>query len=90
MYHPLAWTAREAYAFLKEVPVLEAAGVSVRVPDWWTPRAPPRPGPMQENSAPSLRPILSEQRFANALTSTFTGGRWGFRTLDLCRVKAAL
>jgi SNF2-related domain/SNF2 Helicase protein/Helicase conserved C-terminal domain len=42
VYHPLAWTAREAYAFLKEMPVLEGAGVSVRVPDWWTPRAPPR------------------------------------------------
>ena len=40
VYHPLAWTAREAYAFLKEVPVLEGAGVAVRVPDWWTPRTP--------------------------------------------------
>jgi superfamily II DNA or RNA helicase len=42
VYHPLAWTAREAYAFLKEVPVLESAGVAVRVPDWWTPRNPTR------------------------------------------------
>ncbi len=42
VYHPLAWTAREAHAFLKEMPVLEGAGVSVRVPDWWTPRSPPR------------------------------------------------
>ncbi len=42
VYHPLAWTAREAYAFLKELPVLESAGLGVRVPDWWTPRAPPR------------------------------------------------
>jgi hypothetical protein len=39
IYHPLAWTAREAYAFLREVPGLEAAGISVRVPDWWTIRA---------------------------------------------------
>ncbi len=42
VYHPLAWTPREAYAFLKEVPVLESAGVGVRVPDWWTPRTPTR------------------------------------------------
>jgi hypothetical protein len=42
VYHPLAWTAREAYAFLKEVPALESAGVAVRVPDWWSVRAPPR------------------------------------------------
>ncbi len=42
IYHPLAWTAREAHAFLKEVPVLEGAGVLVRVPDWWRGRTPPR------------------------------------------------
>jgi len=43
IYHPLRWTAREAHAFLKEVPALEAAGVVVRVPDWWNARTPPRP-----------------------------------------------
>ncbi len=42
IYHPLAWTAREAYAFLREVPALEGAGVAVRVPDWWSARTPPR------------------------------------------------
>jgi non-specific serine/threonine protein kinase len=42
LYEPLAWTAREAHTFLKEVPQLEAAGVTVRVPDWWSKRAPPR------------------------------------------------
>jgi non-specific serine/threonine protein kinase len=43
VYHPLRWTPREAHAFLKEVPALEAAGVVVRVPDWWTAKAQPRP-----------------------------------------------
>jgi len=42
IYHPLAWSAREAHAFLEEVPALEAAGVIVRVPDWWSARTPPR------------------------------------------------
>ena len=42
IYHPLAWTAGEAYAFLREVPVLESAGVAVRVPDWWSGRTAPR------------------------------------------------
>jgi non-specific serine/threonine protein kinase len=42
IYHPLAWSAREAHAFLKEVPALEAAGVVVRVPDWWSTRTPAR------------------------------------------------
>jgi superfamily II DNA or RNA helicase len=43
VYHPLRWTPREAHAFLKEVPALEAAGVVVRVPDWWSAKTPPRP-----------------------------------------------
>jgi hypothetical protein len=43
LYHPLAWSPAEAYRFLREVPALEAAGVVVRVPDWWRSRRPPRP-----------------------------------------------
>jgi superfamily II DNA or RNA helicase len=43
LYHPLAWTPAEAYRFLREIPKLEAAGVVVRVPDWWRARRPPRP-----------------------------------------------
>jgi non-specific serine/threonine protein kinase len=43
LYHPLAWSPAEAYRFLREVPALEAAGIVVRVPDWWRARRPPRP-----------------------------------------------
>jgi len=43
LYHPLVWTPSEAYRFLKEIPVFEASGVMVRVPDWWNARKPPRP-----------------------------------------------
>ncbi len=43
IYQPLAWTAEDAYAFLKEVPALEQSGVVVRVPNWWSARRPPRP-----------------------------------------------
>lgn len=35
LFSPLRFTAREAYTFLKEVPLYEAAGVMCRVPDWW-------------------------------------------------------
>jgi len=35
LFHPVAWTADEAHAFLRAVPELEAAGVVVRVPAWW-------------------------------------------------------
>ena len=43
LYHPVAWTAREARAFLEELPALESSGVVVRVPDGWSAGRPPRP-----------------------------------------------
>ncbi len=43
VFHPLAWTPSEAYAFLKDATALEASGVLVRLPDWWRPRSPLRP-----------------------------------------------
>ena len=43
IYHPLAWTPREAYEFLQEIPVYEESGLIVRVPDWWKSHRPPRP-----------------------------------------------
>jgi hypothetical protein len=43
VYHPLAWTPRHAYQFLKDVPLLEQSGLIVRVPNWWKATRPPRP-----------------------------------------------
>jgi hypothetical protein len=43
IYRPQAWTSPEAYGFLKEVPLFEASGVIVRVPDWWKGGRPARP-----------------------------------------------
>ena len=43
VYHALAWTPRDAYRFLQEIPALEEGGLIVRVPDWWKPARPPRP-----------------------------------------------
>ncbi len=43
LFHPLAWTAEQAHQFLRELPALEAAGVVVRVPNWWNPARPARP-----------------------------------------------
>ncbi|MCF6226383.1 MAG: DEAD/DEAH box helicase [Xanthomonadales bacterium] len=39
IYHPLAWTAEEAYLFLKDAPQYEQCGVVVRLPDWWKKRS---------------------------------------------------
>ena len=43
IYQPLAWTPKEAHQFLQSIPVLEATGLIVRVPDWWKSARPPRP-----------------------------------------------
>lgn len=44
LYQPLAWTPREAYRFLQDIPVFEDSGILVRVPDWWKKRPRPRVG----------------------------------------------
>ena len=35
MFHPLRFSAGEAYEFLKAVPLIEKCGVICRVPNWW-------------------------------------------------------
>ncbi len=35
LFHPLAWTVKEAFTFLKEVPIYEDSGVLCRIPNWW-------------------------------------------------------
>lgn len=43
IYHPLRWTAAQAYRFLTDVPQLEAAGIVVRAPGSWRAGRPARP-----------------------------------------------
>ena len=43
IYHPPAWTPREAYRFLQDIPIFEESGLVVRVPNWWKSTHPPRP-----------------------------------------------
>jgi non-specific serine/threonine protein kinase len=42
LFSPLAWTVREAYRLLQNVPLLEESGLLVRLPDWWQKRPRPR------------------------------------------------
>ncbi len=42
VFHPLAWTPAEAYAFLKEIPVYEECGLLAQLPNWWRKRARPQ------------------------------------------------
>lgn len=43
MFHPLTWTAQEAYHFLSSVAVFEQAGIVVKTPNWWKKKNPPTP-----------------------------------------------
>jgi non-specific serine/threonine protein kinase len=43
LFAPQGWTVRQAYRFLTESPAIEAAGVVVRLPDWWSARSRSRP-----------------------------------------------
>ena len=42
IYHPLRWSAADAYRFLSDVPKLEAAGIMVRAPGSWQAGRPAR------------------------------------------------
>jgi non-specific serine/threonine protein kinase len=43
IYHPLRWSPDEAFRLLTDLPLLESAGVVVRVPGTWRANRPPRP-----------------------------------------------
>ena len=43
VFAPQAWTPEQAHELLRDIPALEAAGLVVRIPDWWRPQQPPRP-----------------------------------------------
>jgi len=43
VFETLAWTPAEAHRFLTDVPLIEAAGVIVRMPASWRAKRPPRP-----------------------------------------------
>ena len=43
IYHPLRWTPAEAQLFLKDAPLLERAGIVVRMPATWRMGRPARP-----------------------------------------------
>jgi superfamily II DNA or RNA helicase len=42
IFHPLVWTPAEAYAFLREIPLYEEAGLLAQLPNWWRKRARPQ------------------------------------------------
>lgn len=43
LFSPQAWGISQAYEFLSAIPLMEQAGLVVRVPNWWNAARPPRP-----------------------------------------------
>ena len=43
VFQALAWLPGEAYQFIRDLPALEAAGLVLKVPDWWKGGRPSRP-----------------------------------------------
>ena len=39
LFHPLSWSSRDAYEFLKDIPIYERSGILCRIPNWWTAKA---------------------------------------------------
>ena len=39
LFQPTAWTAHEAFSFLKEIPLYEESGILCRIPNWWKGKA---------------------------------------------------
>lgn len=35
LFHPLAWSTKEAFVFLQEIPFYEQSGILCRIPNWW-------------------------------------------------------
>jgi non-specific serine/threonine protein kinase len=55
IFQPQAWTPPQAYAFLREVPALEAGGIVTRIPNWWK---------NGRGARPQVRVRVGEQRNA--------------------------
>jgi non-specific serine/threonine protein kinase len=39
LFYPLAWSAGEAFKFLKEISIYEESGILCRIPNWWKGRS---------------------------------------------------
>ena len=35
LFYPLAWSTKEAFVFLQEIPFYEQSGILCRIPNWW-------------------------------------------------------
>ncbi|HSX03400.1 MAG TPA: DEAD/DEAH box helicase [Rhabdochlamydiaceae bacterium] len=42
IFEAVAWTTHDAHRFLQDIPLMEASGVMIRVPNWWNPQKPPK------------------------------------------------
>lgn len=81
VFRPQAWNPAEAHRFLREIPAFEAAGLVVRVPDWWKPAAPARVEVAvtlgeKSSSALGVRGLLSFDVDLSVDGEMLTAGEW--------------
>ncbi len=81
LFKPLAWTPAEAWRLVKDIPALEAAGLVVKVPDWWQGGRPPRPRVQVTLEAPQpsalgLQAMLGFSVRASLDGQTLTEAEW--------------
>lgn len=82
IFQPQAWPASAAHRFLKDIPHFEAAGIVVRVPNWWNVKKPPRPQlkiaiGKQEASTLGMDALLDfDMQFALANGEKITASEW--------------
>ena len=83
LYHPLAWTPAEAYEFLRQTPIFEQCGVTVRLPNWWKKRTRPQ-------VSVTIGSIKQTKLGADALLDFKLGIALGDETLSERELKALL
>jgi hypothetical protein len=83
LYHPLAWTPAETYAFLKETPLYEQCGIVVRLPDWWKKRTRPQ-------VSVTIGSVKQQKLGADALLDFKLGFTLGDETLSERELQALL
>ena len=82
IFQPQAWTPAEAYAFLREVPVLERSGIITRIPDWWRngrglrPQVSVRVGAAVKNAGLGLETLLDFRASATLDGAELTAAEW--------------
>jgi hypothetical protein len=88
VYGALAWTPREAYPFLREIPLFEESGLVVRVPDWWNPKRPASHGERKGGRPGKGKKTLADTELADVFGIELAGSDAQSTPDGSCRIAA--